>query len=444
MNNNIAAHQDLSPDNQAMITLSSNFEERSDIAQEIISRKPDFFEKWAMLFFLVLLLFLTLCTWFIKYPDIIKADAILTGSNAPKEIIPRQTGRLTALFATNNQDVKQGEIIGWMESGADPQEIIDLRMRLDSSVKMIESDQPQLIAGLFNKRFSNLGELQVSYQTFISAWQKYNDYLISGFYARRKKFLGTDIASLQGIREKLDVQKNIRTEDHTIASQTFEMYKSLYEQKVISLEEFRKAQANLLNKQLSIPQNEVSIIFQQNQIRDKQKELDQLDHDILQQQQTFEQALQTLRSSVGEWLRRYTIQAPVSGKIVLALPLQQGQHLEEGKLLGYINPSDSKYYMEIKLEQKNFGKVDTGMKVQLRFDAYPYQESGFLPGTLDYISNVAVDSVFLGTVRLNSQLVTNQNKTIQYKSGLKAQAVIITRDMRLLERLYYSVVRQMD
>ena len=80
-------------------------------------------------------------------------------------------------------------------------------------------------------------------------------------------------------------------------------------------------------------------------------------------QQTFEQAMHTLKSSVDDWLKRYTIQSPANGTVVFALPLQQNQYIEQGKLLGYVNPRDSRYYAEIKLAQYNFGKVDTGMKV---------------------------------------------------------------------------------
>lgn len=176
-------------------------------------------------------------------------------------------------------------------------------------------------------------------------------------------------------------------------------------------------------------------------MRDKQKEIDQLNHDIVQQQKIFEQALHTLKSHVEEWLYEYTIRSPSNGTIVFVRPVQKNQYIELGKLLGYVNPPDSKYFAELKLSQNNFGKADTGMKVQLRFEAYPYQEMGFVPGTLNYISNVAIDSGFIGTVRLTKGLKTNQNKELQYKPGLKAQALIITKDMRLLERLYYNIVK---
>lgn len=251
----------------------------------------------------------------------------------------------------------------------------------------------------------------------------------------------TFIAALEGMKGKTAAQKNLTQQENELAKKTFEMNDILYKEKVISAEEYRQAQAALMNKQKAEPQMDATILSQQNQVRDKQKEIDQLNHDIFQQQKIFEQALHTLKSNVDEWLRQYTIPAPVDGQVVFVLPLQQNQYIDQGKLLGYVNPPDSKYYAEVRLAQNNFGKVDTGMKVQLRFDAYPYQETGFVPGTLNYISKVAIDSGFLGTVRLDKGLITNQDKKLQYKPGLKAQALVITKDMRLLERLYYNIVK---
>jgi len=256
--------------------------------------------------------------------------------------------------------------------------------------------------------------------------------------------LDTDIASLVSIKKQATAQKEFSQKDNELAWKTFEMNEKLFKDKVISAEEYRQAQSKLLNNEKAIPQTDMSIIMQENQIRDKQKEIDQIDHDILKQKIIFEQALYTFKSSIDDWLRRYTLQAPAAGRVIFMLPLQENQYVDQGKLLGYINPEDSRYFAEVRLSQNNFGKIDTGMKVQLRFDAYPYQEIGFVSGRLSYISDVAIDSGFLGTVRLDRGLITNQNKKLQYRNGLKAQALIITRDMRLLRRLYYSVVKSVS
>ncbi|PVD49626.1 hypothetical protein DC498_24140 [Terrimonas sp.] len=418
-----------------------NFQERSEMTQQIISHRLDFFERWSLIIFLILLLSLLVGTWYIRYPDIIEGIAVLTGDNAPKQIIPRQGGRLTALFVANNQTVKQGEVIGWIESSASTKEVINLSEQLGTCISLCAQGNTTEVSVLFNQRLKDLGELQAPYQTFVTACQKYNDYVINGFYNRKRDMLESEILSLQGIQEKTNSLRAITEKENELAKETFKMKDILFKDKVISADEHRQAQVDLINKQKNIPQLEATILSQKNQIRDKQKEIDQLNHDILQQEKIYEQALHTLKSNIDEWLRIYTIRAPIGGQVVFVMPIQQNQYIEQGKLLGYVNPPDVKYYAEVKLSQLNFGKVDTGMNVQLRFDAYPYQESGFVSGTLNYISKIAIDSGFIATVRLEKGLMTNQNKELQYKPGLTSKALIITKNQRLLERLYYNIVR---
>jgi HlyD family secretion protein len=153
----------------------------------------------------------------------------------------------------------------------------------------------------------------------------------------------------------------------------------------------------------------------------------------------LQQALLSLKSTIDDWKKKYVLQSPIEGKIFFIVPIQENQFIQPGRLIGYINPDDSHFYTETFLPQSNFGKIDTGLKVQLRFDAYPYQEVGYVEGTVNYISNIASDSGFLATIRFDSGLVTNNHKIIPYRSGLKAQAVIITKNMRLLQRLWYNI-----
>lgn len=152
----------------------------------------------------------------------------------------------------------------------------------------------------------------------------------------------------------------------------------------------------------------------------------------------------TFKSSIDDWVHRYVLRAPIDGRIVYTLPLQPDKFIEAGKIIAFVNPDESRYYVEINISQNNFGKVDTGMQVQLRFDAYPYQETGYLPATISYLSPMAIDTGFLATARLNHGLITNLNKTIQYKNGLSAQALIITKDMRLLERIFYNMRKSLS
>ena len=121
--------------------------------------------------------------------------------------------------------------------------------------------------------------------------------------------------------------------------------------------------------------------------------------------------------------------------------LKPGQYIGNGTMLGYISASNTQWYVEVRLEQPMLGKVDTGMKVQIRFDAYPYQEVGYITGTLTYISDLVSDGAYVGFVQLDKGLLTNRNRKIKYKPGLKAQALIITKKIRLMGTIYNSILK---
>lgn len=334
---------DLPPGNRPESIADKNFADRSAVAQEIISRKSGFFEKWALLLFLIILLLLAGGTWFIKYPDTVEAGAVLM-SNQPSATILSKGGTITGWLAANKRDVKRGEILFSVESAADLTEVAELVSSIDSSIDRLAGGKPGPIPSLVNKQFTRLGELQLPYQVFYTALQQ--------FYDRSS------------------------------------------------------------NR-----------------------------HDLLQQQLIIEQALQNLKSYVDQWLQQYAIQAPADGTLAWAVPLRQNQYLQPGSMLGHIHPPGNSYYAQIKLPQASLGKIDSGMSVQIRLDAYPYQEDGFVPATLDHISEVVTDSKFVVTARLDKGLVTSRQKKISFTQGLTARALIITQDRRLLQRLYYSVVK---
>jgi HlyD family secretion protein len=414
---------------------------RSEMAQDIVSHKPGFAEKWALLIILLLLVSLFGATWFIKYPDTITTSAILTASNAPKEIIIRQDGRLVKLFSHNNDAVKKGAVIGWIESTASHGDVISLSKIVDSSIGLLVTNQLAKASSQFNKYYTSLGEIQQNYQQFITAWQQFNDYFVNGFYLEKQKILEDDLSALDSMKKTIEGQTTLTRSDVQLAEESFGMQKQLFEEKVIPREEFRAEQSKLLNKQIEIAQLNATLLSSQTEKRNKLKELQQLQHDISLQKTLFLQALQSLKSVVDDWEAKYLLMSPVDGIVFFVIPLQENQFLKTGKLLGYFMPEDNHYYAETNLPQINLGKVDTGLQVQLRFDAYPYQETGFVEGKLSYVSKMASDSGFLATISLNNGLVTNNRIPIPYKNGLTAQAIVVTKNMRLLQRFYYTIIK---
>lgn len=417
---------------------------RSQEVQDIISERPGFWGRWALPVFLIILLGIVAGTWFIRYPDTIIANAILIATNGPKEILPRKEGKLTALFIQNGNMVSQGEQIGWIESIADHGEALRLSLLLDTAITLLGKNETEAVSTLFRQNFNNLGELQLSYQQFITAWQQFNDYLVNGFYYKKKTTLERDYAFLRQNHKAIQNQLDLTRRDLILSEKDYETNEELFNSKVISAKDYRAVQSTYLNKQQSVPQVEQALASNENQQVDKQGEIAQLEHAVSQQKEIFEQALHTLKSQVDNWVTQYVIKAPVSGKVAFLVPLQKNQFLQANQVLGYVNPPNSLYYARLNFTQDNFGRVDTGQQVQLRLTAYPYEEFGFIIGRLNYISNVASDSGFLGNVILPDGLTTIYNKRLQFRNGLQAQAVIITKQIRLFQRFYYNVVRKVN
>lgn len=422
-----------------LVTDASVKKQRSHAMQEMISKRPGFLSRWALLLFILFLGLILAGAWFIQYPDVIEAKATLTGTNAPKEIIVRQEGKITRLFVKNNDRVEKNKIIAWIESNADHRQVGELSERLDSALALLQADKTNQVVDVLKTGFTKLGELQTSYQEFVTGMQHFNDYLANGFYFKKKAMLQQDIEDVRRMRTSLQEQKKLLEKDLQLTEEGHKANESLYKDKIISRQEYRDITSKLVDKQMTIPKIEASLLNNETQEREKLKELVELEHDISQQKIIFQQSVQTLQSKVNDWKLRYLIMAPINGSVSFTVPVQENRFVKAGMLLGFINPGAGELYAEVTIPQNNFGKIDTTQQVQLRFDSYPYKEFGYVKGRIRYISGVATDSGVLAYVDLPDNLVTNKGVKINYKNGLTAGAVIITNDTRLLQRVFNSI-----
>ncbi|MGF2413496.1 HlyD family secretion protein [Ferruginibacter sp.] len=424
--------------------MRNTFLEHGNEIEEIISNKLPSIVRWGTVYFLILLLLLAAICWFIQYPDIVNTKAKLTSINAPKEVITKAAGKLIKLIAKEGQTVQQNELLGYMESRANADEVLTLSTITDTLQNLLQNNQVEKIPRYLVQPFKNLGEVQPAYQSFMQGFILFNQYLSSGYYLKKKVMLKKDMSYLQKLYVNLLQQKSIQQEDVALADTTFKMNKRLQEQKVIASLEYRNERSKFLNKAMSIPQINSNIISNQSSQQEKQKEILQLENDIAQQKEIFIQALHTLKAQLEDWKSKYLLVAPVDGKIAFATFLQKNQHLQNNQIICFVNPENAQYYAEVYIPQTNFGKVKTGQQVLLKFPAYPFQEYGSIKGTIDFISHITTDSGYLAKVILPNGLNTSYKKSIQFTEGLTAQGEIVTADMRLLQRFYYNIVKQVS
>lgn len=410
----------------------------SDEVQEIISNKPSWIIRNGITVFFILILCIVCSTFFISYPDTILAEGKLTTINAPKVIQTRTDGRIVMLKAVEGEKVKQKDILGYMESTANPTEIISLSQSMDSLQLSIENDNAEIISSYFLTPYKDLGEVQQAYQTFTQAFILFKQYLINGFYNKKKKMLQYDMVYLQKLHNNLVEQKKLTEEDVSLAKETFTANQSLKNDKIISAFDYRNEKSKYIAKELSIPQIASAIISNESSIHEKQKEVLQLENEIAQQKWIFIQAVNTLKAQLSEWKTKYLLIAPIAGRVAFAGFVQQNQQFVNNQTVCFINPENTQYYLQVTFSQTNFGKIKEDQKVLLKFPSYPYQEFGAVEGRLSFISKITTDSGYIAKVMLPYGLKTNYNKQIQYREGLVVQAEIITANLKLSDRLLFS------
>lgn len=413
----------------------------SEMVQDIVSTRPDFITRWGTWFFFVILCFAGFICWLIKYPDIIPATARLTSINAPKPVVSLINGKLVKLSTAENEVVRKGQVLGYLESTADHNDVLQLSVSIDSISQVLIRGGTDRLQDYFQNPDLHLGELQMTYQAYLTAHLTFLNYLSKGFYVKKKAMLLKDMDNLKKLHKHLSEQKMLQEQDLLLTQKTFDANESLNKEKVISDFDYRMEQSKLINKKLTFPQINAAIISNENQQNEKAKEILELENTINQQKYIYHQALNTFKSQVDEWKKKYVLIAPVAGKIAFASFVQENQQIQANQTILYVNPDNSEYFAEVVIPQSNFGKAAKGQLVLLKFRSYPYQEYGAVKGRIEFISRIPLDSGYLAKVGLVSGLNTTYNRQVHYRDGLLANAEIITRDMRLLERFYYNLVK---
>ncbi len=421
--------------------------ERGLAVQELISNKPGYLIRWGITIFLCILMAIIAATWFIQYPDVVTGKAKLTSLNAPKEIVAKSEGQLMKLLKKEGDSVHKDEVIGYMESNADHQKVLRLSAVLNTLQNDLNNGNTEAVNNFSNEvavSKNELGELQPFYQSFIESSLLFKNYLSNGFFIRKKAMLFKDLSNLQRIKSNLNLQKNIDQQDLGLAEKTFSANEQLKKDSVISDFEYRTERSKLLAKKMTLPQISTSIISNEDQQNQRQKEIVELENQISQQKSIFAQELNTFISHVDEWKKKYLIISPIEGSIHFSGIVQEHQRLHLNQLVCFVSSKASRYYAEMYIPQFNLGKVRSGQPVLLKFPSYPYQEYGSLKGNIEFISTIPTDSGYLARVSLANELTTNYQKQIQYRDGLIAYGEIILKNMSLLKRLYYNIKKQVQ
>ena len=109
-----------------------HIELRSEEVQEILTKVPHWMIRWGNVLFLVIILMLLLISWFVKYPDIITSEAIITTQIPPQKEYAQITGTIDAILVEDNQEVNKSQVLAILENTANYKDVYKLNSVIDT------------------------------------------------------------------------------------------------------------------------------------------------------------------------------------------------------------------------------------------------------------------------------------------------------------------------
>jgi multidrug resistance efflux pump len=420
---------------------------RSEEVNEILTDTPKWILRWGISIVFILILTGITISYFIKYPDVLTANITLTTLNPPINIVAKSNGKITHLLVKDKELINAYQPIGVVENTANYTDVLSL---LRTCTKL--NEQLKISDTLFNislKDSLKTGEITPFYLQFIKSIKDLNLYKSVNPFNKQIVLLKKDLSNFNSLIAKFQKQIRINDEQLKLAENDFNRDKKLYEQQAISAREFETQKKSYLNAQNSNQQSKIVLDNTNIQINGIEKNILQLQIQDYQEQTKLKnelaQQLKTLINEINKWKQQYIIESPVNGKVTFFNVWSINQNVKVGDELFAVVPEQEQHFIgKCTLPLNNTGKLAIGQKVNIKLDNYPYNENGILEGIVKNISEVPSKDSYAIDVALSNGLITSYNKTLIYREQMKGKADIITKNISVMDRVFFNFRKLMD
>lgn len=419
-------------------TKANSFEIRSEEVQEILTRVPHWLIRSGSVVVFCILLLLMFVSWFIKYPDIVPSQIVITTNVPPQKLVAKISGRIDAILVKDKSEISKNTPLAIIENAANYRDIFLLKSITDT-INIEKSNFPFEIL-----EKDQLGEIENSFAMF----QK--EYIASELNKQLQPYKVESSAQnfeAKQLRERLQLlegQKEINQSELQLLRTDVERFEKLFKKGVISAQEIEKQRLIYLQAQ----KNYKSLLSSISQLKSSINELKKNSKTNVINENTTSinlersvmQSFYQLKKAIKDWELNYVLRSSIDGKVSYLQLWAENQTVNAGDNVFAVIPSNKSGYIgKAKAPAQNSGKIKIGQKVNIRLTNYPDREFGMIIGTIKAISltpdkegNLLIDVV------LPNGLETSYKKKIEFQQEMSGSAEIITQDLRLIERLLYQ------
>jgi multidrug resistance efflux pump len=415
-----------------------DIELKTEEVNELLTAIPSWMIRWGITTVFILLLVILSLSFFIKYPDKLTAQSVITTINPPVTLVAKSTGKIFKLNARNSQQVRQGDVLMVIENAANYRDVLNVMHSVDLLQKNIHS---KVLPEIQSYDSLNLGDLTPAYLAYVKS---YNDYKLQLDVRPQEKeieLLNLQLEEYQGLQTKYQTQENIYREEFELIEKDYQRFKTLFSGNFISAKEFEDKKREYLSAKRNYEGMKITKINNKLTISNLEKNKLQLQMQAYQELEKFKQGLnqsiQTLKSQIETWEQTYLLKAPIDGTVSLFSFWTVNQNIRQGdEVLSVVPIEKQEMIAKLTLPLQNSGKLKVGQKVNIKLNNYQFQEYGMLKGKVKAISDVPQKNAYAIEVALPNELTTTYNKHLDYKEEMQGVADIITEDLSVFERVF--------
>jgi len=139
---------------------NKEFELRSEQVQDILTQIPHWMIRWGNFVILIILLFIFLGSWIIKYPDVIRTQITITTKIPPQKLVAKTSGRIEAILVKDRDEVTSNTALAVIENTANYKDVFLLKSITDT----IDIDKNSFPFGKLKE--AQLGDIENAYALF--------------------------------------------------------------------------------------------------------------------------------------------------------------------------------------------------------------------------------------------------------------------------------------
>ena len=419
---------------------------RSEEVQELLTKVPHWMIRYGNLVLLLLILLVLCISWFVKYPDVILAEALITTEIPPEKIYAKSTGKIQAILVKNNQKVTSNQPLAILENTANYQDIFKLKSIIDS----IQINHHNFNFPIDSIPLLFLGDIEAQYALFENSYIQYKLNKELAPFSNEATANRYSLSELNRRLQNLESQRGIHQSELAFKEKDLKRALLLFNKGVISEQEYE-------NKQLAYTQVERNFhIFKTSisQIREtisnarktsKNTDINRVKEEITLLKNTI-QTFNQLKTAIKNWELQYVLQSGITGNVSFLNVWNTHQAVKQGDVVFTIVPTkNSAFIAQLKSTALNSGKIKVGQNVHIKLENYPNTEFGMLRGTVKTISFTPNEKGQYGLIAsLPDTLTTSYGKNITFKQEMVGSAEIITEDLRLIERFFYQLRNKLN